>query len=226
MRRDEQLSALMDDQLEADQLRFLLQGLKDDDQAREKWRRYHVIGEAMRGAPARALEADFSAAVMAEINADGAVVNNDDGLGAEPAWVKRVVSFAVAASVATVAVFVANDQGVFDGSQSPAEIVAIAPADTNMINSSPVLQASTVASSVAQWNEVPNDVQQKLDRYLLNHAQSATGVPGQNMSQYIRLVGHRQQQDQLTGIVVSKPVVERDDSHEISPETSSGGADQ
>lgn len=221
MRRDEQLSALMDDQLEADQLRFLLQGLKDDDAAREKWRRYHVIGDAMRGAPARSLETDFSAAVMAEIAADGGASNFDDGLSNEPAWVKRLVSFAVAASVATVAVFVANDRGVFDGSQSPAAIVASAPVDAS-VNSSPILQASTVASNVAQWNEVPGDIQQKLDQYLLNHAQSATGVPGQNMSQYIRLVGHRQQQDAVADVEVIKSETERDESHGIAKE----GADQ
>lgn len=221
MRRDEQLSALMDDQLEADQLRFLLQGLKDDDEAREKWRRYHVIGEALRGAPARSLEADFSAAVMAEIESDSVSSNNNDGLSNEPAWVKRLVSFAVAASVATVAVFVANDRGAFEDSQTPAAIVASVPVEaslSNSANSSPVLQASTVASSVAQWSEVPSDIQQKLDRYLLNHAQSATGVPGQNMSQYIRLVGHRQQQDTATDIEVLKSETQRDDSNGIAKE--------
>lgn len=208
MRRDEQLSALMDDQLEDDQLRFLLQGLKDDAEARQKWRRYHMIGEAMRGAPTRSLDADFSAAVMAQIDADTGV-SQDDGLGNEPAWVKRLVSFAVAASVATVAVFVANDRGYFQDSPAPSAMVASVPATTVEVNSSPVsaslMQASTVASSVAEWNEVSGDIQQKLDRYLLNHAQTATGVPGQNMSQYIRLVGHRQQQDAATNIEVVNP---------------------
>lgn len=208
MRRDEQLSALMDDQLEEDQLRFLLQGLKDDEEARQKWRRYHMIGEAMRGAPARSLDADFSAAVMAEIDVD-AGVSEDDGLSNEPAWVKRLVSFAVAASVATVAVFVANDRGYFQDAPAPSALVATAPAVTLEANSSPVasslMQASTVASSVAEWNEVSGDIQQKLDRYLLNHAQTATGVPGQNMSQYIRLVGHRQQQAAATDVEVVSP---------------------
>lgn len=235
MRRDEQLSALMDGQLEDDQLRFLLQGLKDDEEARQKWRRYHVIGDAMRGAPARSLEADFSAAVMAEIAADpnhsvGAV--DDGGLGAEPAWVKRVVSFAVAASVATVALFVANDRGLFESSSNQPAYVASVPANTNeglnpglkSGDSSPafssVIQASTVASSVAEWNEVPSDIQQKLDRYLLNHAQTATGVPGQNMSQYIRLVGHRQQPAASDVDVVNPAAEEQSNNGVTSAQTS------
>lgn len=236
MRRDEQLSALMDDQLEDDQLRFLLQGLKNDSDARQKWRRYHMIGDAMRGASSRSLETDLSAAVMAEISVDQQPTQHfadDGGLSAEPAWVKRLVSFAVAASVATVAVFVANDQGLFDpATDGPAYVASVADnrlASSDAVNSSPAfmsdIQASTVASSVAEWNEVPSDIQRKLNQYLLNPAPTVAGIPTQDLSQFIRLVGYREQADADNDVRVVDPALAVD-ADQNDGVTQPGGASQ
>ena len=57
----EQLSALMDGALPADQTRFLLRRLQHDAPLAECWQRWRLAGEVMRGlAPAQRLPADFA----------------------------------------------------------------------------------------------------------------------------------------------------------------------
>lgn len=177
MRRDEQLSALMDDDLSQDELRFLLKGLESDKEGRETWRRYHDIGEALRGAPENALKIDLSARVMAEIAAEP-----EEKAIAEPTWMKRVVSFAVAASVATVAVFVANDRGVLGPEQG-----AFSPSTASVasVNTAPAARQS----DVADWQQVSPEVQDKINRYLGTN-DSSTADPA--IAPPFVLVGHRQ----------------------------------
>ena len=49
----EQLSALMDDQLDGAECDGCLRRLKDDEALRADWELYHLIGDAIRGTPAR-----------------------------------------------------------------------------------------------------------------------------------------------------------------------------
>jgi sigma-E factor negative regulatory protein RseA len=62
----EQVSALMDDQLDGAESEGCLRRLKDDDALRADWEVYHLIGDALRGTPARGLPATFAARLAAE----------------------------------------------------------------------------------------------------------------------------------------------------------------
>jgi sigma-E factor negative regulatory protein RseA len=62
----EQLSALMDDQLDGPECEGCLRRLKDDDALRDDWAVYHLIGDALRGTPARGLPAAFAERLAAE----------------------------------------------------------------------------------------------------------------------------------------------------------------
>jgi len=62
----EQVSALMDDQLDGEECEGCLRRLKDDDALRADWEMYHLIGDALRGTPARGLSAAFAARLAAE----------------------------------------------------------------------------------------------------------------------------------------------------------------
>lgn len=62
----EQLSALMDGQLEDADCDGCLRRLKDDDDLREDWAVYHLIGDALRGTPSRGLSASFADKLSAE----------------------------------------------------------------------------------------------------------------------------------------------------------------
>ena len=67
----EQLSALMDGALPADQTRFLLRRLQHDDSLAECWERWRLSAEVMRGlAPAQRLPADFASRVSASLRGE------------------------------------------------------------------------------------------------------------------------------------------------------------
>lgn len=56
----EQLSAMMDGELSADETRFLLRRMQHDDALADSWAHWQYYGDAMRGECARALPDDFS----------------------------------------------------------------------------------------------------------------------------------------------------------------------
>ena len=66
----EQLSAMMDGALSADEAKFLLRRMEHDDALADCWERWQFLGDAMRGQVGRALPADFSRRVGRAI-ADG-----------------------------------------------------------------------------------------------------------------------------------------------------------
>lgn len=101
----EQLSALMDGALPADETRFLLRRLQHDASLAECWERWRMSAEVMRGlAPAQRLPVDFASRVAASLRGE-----NVAGLEAptpavsSPAWLRWGGGAAVAASLAVVA---------------------------------------------------------------------------------------------------------------------------
>ena len=101
----EQLSALMDGALPADQTRFLLRRLQHDASLADSWARWRLCGEVMRGlAPAQRLPADFASrvsdALHAEVVASGYMATP---VARKPVWLRWGGGVAVAASLAVVA---------------------------------------------------------------------------------------------------------------------------
>lgn len=75
----EQLSAMMDGALSADESKFLLRRMEHDDALADCWERWQFLGDALRGQTGRALPADFSRRVGRAI-ADGLA----DGIENQP----------------------------------------------------------------------------------------------------------------------------------------------
>ena len=105
----EQLSALMDGALPADETRFLLRRLQHDGSLAECWERWRLSAEVMRGlAPAQRLPANFASRVAASLR--GEEVHAEVSAGARrsvarsPAWLRWGGGAAVAASLAVAAV--------------------------------------------------------------------------------------------------------------------------
>ncbi len=128
---DEQLSSLLDGELDEIQQKEAIEVLGNDDKAREQWYRYHLARDAMHGNLPDGINLQFSARVMAAIDAEPAILapsphsisstssNTSTETSAPPASVtsidqtstsssssisKRFAGLAVAASVAAVAV--------------------------------------------------------------------------------------------------------------------------
>ncbi len=100
----EQLSALMDSALPADQTRFLLRRLRHDEALAGCWERWRIAGETLRGlAPAQRLPADFASRVAAALHEAPQVAMPAARNAGAPSWVRWGVGGAMAASLAMVA---------------------------------------------------------------------------------------------------------------------------
>jgi negative regulator of sigma E activity len=108
----EQLSALMDGALPADETRFLLRRLQHDASLAECWERWRLSADVMRGlAPAQRLPADFASRVASALR--GEDPQREGGIDPSaatgtrvarmPAWLRWGGGAAVAASLVAVA---------------------------------------------------------------------------------------------------------------------------
>lgn len=95
----EQVSALIDNELDRDRARFLLKRAEHDTELVATWQRWHFFGEAMRGT-ALPLRKDFARAIAARLDEDVAAAPVASRGSAVLRWGG---GFAVAASVALAA---------------------------------------------------------------------------------------------------------------------------
>lgn len=104
----EQLSALLDGALPADEARFLLRRLRHDRALAGHWERWQVYGDALRGSTPALLPADFALRVAAALQGDAQAVALPVAAAAG-GRVRRLrwgAGAALAASVAVAALFV------------------------------------------------------------------------------------------------------------------------
>ncbi|MCA0298143.1 MAG: sigma-E factor negative regulatory protein [Proteobacteria bacterium] len=123
----QQLSALMDGELLADEARFLLRRLQHDRDLAGCWERWQLCGDALRGRAQAPAPAGFAERVALAIAGDAAASNAAQAAPSAPAarprnLLARWGGGALAASVALVALFMARQQSpqdvpVGDGAQ-------------------------------------------------------------------------------------------------------------
>lgn len=106
MVKDEQISALMDSELQDDNV---LESFIADDMTHNRWQRYHLIGDVMRGDAPQMLNLDLSADIAKALEDEPVhqVLEDNDVLRAKkvlPQWLKPLGQYAIAASVAVVAI--------------------------------------------------------------------------------------------------------------------------
>jgi sigma-E factor negative regulatory protein RseA len=109
---DSQLSAMFDDELPEDQCQLLARRLSRDDALKARWRRYAVIGAAVRagradGQPSVRLETNLASRVSAVISAEPAltgVVAGEPRKARGMRWWQPLVGGAIAAGVAAMSV--------------------------------------------------------------------------------------------------------------------------
>ena len=128
----EQLSALMDGELERDQARFLLKRAATDSELPQRWSRYHVARQALRRQEVT-IVAGFADGVMARIDLEA-------GARSGGHFLRWGAGGAIAASVAVAALVLTRP--TLDNSADPALVARSAP--------SPVVPAS--APQIASGN--------------------------------------------------------------------------
>ena len=132
----EQLSALMDGELERDQARFLLKRITVDNGLPQRWSRYHVVRQALRRQEMTVV-AGFADAVMARIDLEAGVRSGGSH------WLRWGAGGAIAASVAMAALVLTRP--VLDDTTDPALVARGAPPPAAM-SSAPQIASGNVSA--------------------------------------------------------------------------------
>lgn len=150
-RHREQLSALVDGELGADEARFLLRRMEHDPELSGSQERWQLLGDVMRGQASLLAPAGFSAAVAAAIAAEPAPQAEPRRQVRRTGWRAWGGGAALAASVAAVALFMGGEKlkDAGPGEPLPPQVVAsqaeLAPAP----GPSAVTEASVDSAAMA-----------------------------------------------------------------------------
>jgi len=169
----EQLSALVDDELEEREQALLLRQLAGDAELSRRLSRFQIISDALQNHLPSRLNTGFHERVHAALN-DEPPVRRERSVFAT--LFKPVAGLAIAASVAMVAVF--SLQSVRQEGPEAVPAVASAPTHDSYIRA---------AADDTIQSEEPARVAQGLDVYLVNHSEYAVN---RGMLPYVHLVGH------------------------------------
>ena len=173
----EQLSALVDDELDEVERPLLLGRLQRDAGLRECLGRYQLIGEVLRGGAASTATLGVADGVRRALQNDTPVAV---ARGNSFNWWKPLAGVAVAASVALVAV------------------LSVTPLRETGDDRLPQLASGAEVSSVArvqdgQWERIEPGIDRRLAGYLVNHNEYAANRGMQGVMPYVRIVGYQNQ---------------------------------
>lgn len=171
---NEQLSALVDDELGEAEQDLLTRQVARDSELGQRLLRYQLISDAMQSHLPDRVDPAFSLRVKRLLRAEP-VLRVHPRLNA---FVRPMAGLAVAASVAVVAVMSLQTTRENDVS-APAQSIAAMPAPEGY------LRVKDDLSGVA-----PAAADGRLDAYLVDHNEYAANRGMQGMLPYVRLVGH------------------------------------
>lgn len=171
----EELSALVDGELEESEIRNCLDQMEEDSELASRWQRYHLIGDAMRSNMPPQLDVDLTAHVRAAIADEPTVLvprAKSNRAAHRNGW-RYVAGMAVAASVAAIAVITIQPSSGPEGIGA----ASLQTAQQSVPNSPPPAVMSVSSAPRAS-----------IASYLINHNEYA-GRHG--MLPYVRIVNER-----------------------------------
>lgn len=189
VKSNEQLSALMDGELETGHAE-LLRNLGRDESLRGKWLRYSLISDCITGNLPRYWDPSLSGRISQAVRSEATV------LAPEGSWSRTVLrplaGLAIAASVAALAIFAIQHQRAGDGLDPSAEVAAAQPAQLlPPANRSLTFAAGKTETSPTQLSTArPGDSSGRLNRYLVNYNEYRSNAAMQGMFPYVRIVAH------------------------------------
>ncbi|MDR2013008.1 MAG: sigma-E factor negative regulatory protein [Rhodanobacter sp.] len=202
----EQLSVLMDGELDRDQMRFLLKRIGSDAELPTRWARYHVTRQVLRRQDV-VLAPGFAAAVMARLDREPAVHS-----GRTIPWLRWGTGGAIAASVAVAALMLTRPTAVDVASPQRATaarppqsvvapvaaVAATSAAPRNEFRAPLATPSAAVAVAPASFGTnlvEPLAVDPQMQSYLIRHYQATGGVGAgpSNFVPYVLLGNQRQE---------------------------------
>ena len=185
---DSQLSAMFDDELPEAECQLLARRLSRDDALKARWRRYAVMGAAVRSSERGVrLETNLAARVSAVISAEpaltgAAVVGERSGKRGAFRWWQPIAGGAIAAGVAALSVLWIRAQAPVGGDA----LIAQNPAPTTL--SSPANGTANVSSTdntyVVPANVEPRTTlvpQAELANYVVAHSEFSSPMSRRNL---------------------------------------------
>lgn len=168
----EEISALMDGEVDRQQMQQLIRKLRNAPDGRDCWAQYHLIGDALRNNLPLHIDRSFINNISQAIAGEELPAPSVSPLTQEPRTKRSAVAgpwtgFALAASVAAVAylgvgLITKEEQGV------GARVAAIAPAPVApLAQTLPPADLRNVQGQ--QWNVAQPAVESRLNNYLISH---------------------------------------------------------
>ena len=158
---NEQISALMDDEIAVDDASHLITAVQSSRQAAEAWGHYHLIGDAMRGAAM--FGPDFKQSLMQKLDVEATVLSpNAAALAEEQKQLrsgfknKIPASWSIAASCAAVMVvgwMAMNQQAQTGNELAPIEVAQSIPAEYLMAHQASAPSASSYYIQSVNYSE-------------------------------------------------------------------------
>jgi sigma-E factor negative regulatory protein RseA len=172
----EQLSALVDDELDKAERPLLLGRLQRDTELRDILGRYQLISEVMRG-DGQAATLGIAERVRRALEQETALAEADKPNPRGLSWLKPIAGLAVAASVAVVAVLVVTSV------REPAVETATRVASAQHA-------APATRGSEELWERIEPRIDKRMAAYLVNHNEYAASRGVQGVMPYVRIVGY------------------------------------
>ncbi|MCW8907736.1 MAG: sigma-E factor negative regulatory protein [Sedimenticola sp.] len=167
---NEQVSALLDDELSPGEASRILDSLVDDPGLHARWDRYHLIGDVMRGEAVRFSADSVAQRVRQSLDQQGTDLPAMNPISISRArrfrgrWVKPASGAALAASVAILSVLAFPELTRYTADEG--EVLASKQA---MPGAAPIL-----VESRTRWKNLKEPkVESKLNRYLIDHNEFA-----------------------------------------------------
>lgn len=197
---NEQVSALLDNELSDQETSSVLAKISRDYELRQKWERYHLIGDVMRGESVNIEAGEISERVKAQIELEPAIISIPQKSRTKTwrsNWVKPAAGAALAASVATVVVL--NAPGFLGSGDTAQPLTAanintpppkqfVTVANVNKVVPAPV---STQTVTGTRWKNLTEpSLESRLNGYLVNHSEFAAPGTGIGVMPYATFVGY------------------------------------
>ena len=172
---NEQISALVDDELDATEQALLLRQLSRDEALRRQFARYQLVSDALKDSLPDRVDPEFHVRVQTALQ-DEAPLHATAATRQLMRLYKPVAGLAIAASIAVVAVL--SLQSVRQTSPDTTPVVASAPAPADYIRAEGQPPVTRSASSTHD-----------LDAYLVNHNEFAANRGMRGILPYMHIVG-------------------------------------
>jgi len=199
-KRQQQLSVLLDDNLDQQELNEFMQDLKrDPDADAESVKRYQLMGDALRDELNAASFMDISAAVHRAIDQEPEYQTSVSPVAKKKtnvsrldfsAWIKPFTGMAIAASVAMVTV-VSFKSIETNSVSNPSQAVAAAKVEiknSTVVPVNPVIASQVRLASTVETKTKAQLQAKQLSDYMMRHSNSAGQSTMHGMVPYVRAV--------------------------------------